>query len=321
MKNIDNKSIESCPHKNVKKDGPYLVCQDCGVVLEETFDFEDNKPFSSIYNDDQYNYERNIKLRDSKAKRDPKVKQKYDKIMVLERWFRDYETSFTEQKRTIQMLKGYNIKIDDAKYMSIKKRYLKYNRKHRKSYQNMVIIFLAIVWMEIKNTTNIRVERFIEICEILGHKISKKMLASAMHKVRKTETYWNKIKSVRELEKQIKERIKIVFQKDLNNASYEEVEEYIPTEESFEKMKIEMQLSLDRLLKKISYNDLQNLNYKAFTAGLLYYVGQTISNRKIFTQNLVEEMSKFSSTTIRKKYHILIDILGEPSEQPKIKIS
>ena len=75
-----------------------------------------------------------------------------------------------------------------------------------------------------------------------------------------------------------------------------------------------MQLKLDKILNQISYEHIQNLNYKAFTAGLIYYIGQTLENRKIFTQSLIEKYSKFSSTTIRKKYHLLIDLLGDPQE-------
>ncbi len=69
----------------------------------------------------------------------------------------------------------------------------------------------------------------------------------------------------------------------------------------------------DEYLINISYDHLKNLNYKAFTAGLIYYIGQTLDKeRKIFTQSLIEETTKFSSTTIRKKYHFLEDILGDP---------
>ena len=73
-----------------------------------------------------------------------------------------------------------------------------------------------------------------------------------------------------------------------------------------------MLLLADRILNKISYGQIQSLNYKAFTAGLMYYVGQTLENRKIFTQSLIESTSKFSSTTIRKKYHVLRNLLGDP---------
>jgi hypothetical protein len=82
-----------------------------------------------------------------------------------------------------------------------------------------------------------------------------------------------------------------------------------------------MLLIADKLLMQIPYDKLKNLNYKAFTAGLIYYIGQSLEgkeNRKIFTQSLIEETTKFSSTTIRKKFHILKDILGEPIEQKNI---
>ena len=73
-----------------------------------------------------------------------------------------------------------------------------------------------------------------------------------------------------------------------------------------------MLLLADKILKLIPYEDIQNLNYKAFTAGLIYYIGQTLENKKIFTQSLIESATKFSSTTIRKKFHVLKKILGDP---------
>ncbi|GAJ00421.1 unnamed protein product, partial [marine sediment metagenome] len=55
-------------------------------------------------------------------------------------------------------------------------------------------------------------------------------------------------------------------------------------------------------------------NHKAFTAGLIYYIGQSLENRKIITQSIVERTSRFSSTTIRKKFNALKKILGDPQE-------
>ena len=123
------------------------------------------------------------------------------------------------------------------------------------------------------------------------------------------------------MKKKIKEKIKILFQKDLNSISYENVKEYIPNQSEFDKLKISMQLMADELLKKIPYKDLKNLNYKAFTAGLIYYIGQTLENRKIFTQSLIEESTRFSSTTIRKKFNILKDILGFPQSQNSLAVN
>lgn len=316
----ENKEISKCEHKNVKRDSGFLVCQDCGIVLDDNIDFVDTVPIDDHYKETQLDYERNIRVRDSKAKQDPFIKQQYDRIQTLEKWYRDYQTSFSEQRKTIEFLKSYGINIDQVKYEAIKKRYLRYNRNHRKTYQNMVIIFLAIVWMEIKDTTNIRIERFIEISNELGHKINKKMLNNAMLKIKKTEKMWKKLKTTDDIEKEIKNRIKILFGKDLHNIPYEKVKEHIPSKSEYNKLQVEMQLITDRLLNEISYNHLKNLNYKAFTAGLIYYVGQCLENRKIFTQSIIEEATKFSSTTIRKKYHILKDIIGSPKQQGKISI-
>jgi len=248
---------------------------------------------------------------------DPKVKQKYDKIKTLNKWFQDYQSNFTEQKKTIELLKSYGIglNIDSVKYKEIKDRYLKYNKYHRITYQNMVIIFLAIVWMAIKDTTNIRLEQFIDAAQELGHKINKKMLNNAMHKVRRTEDAFNKqTKTKYDLEKEIKEKIKILFQKDLNQIPFEEVRSHFDGKVEYQKLKLEMQKKANKILNQISYRDIQNLNYKAFTAGLIYYIGQTLENTKIFTQFIIEKSSKFSSTTIRKKFNILKEILGEPDD-------
>ncbi|MCK4781060.1 MAG: hypothetical protein KAT57_12750, partial [Candidatus Lokiarchaeota archaeon] len=186
------------------------------------------------------------------------------------------------------------------------------NKYHRHNYQNMVIIFLAIVWMEIKDTTNKRIEEFIKVSRALGHKINKKMLNNAMLKVKRTENMLKSKKTKLDLEKEIKNRIKIVFQKDLNHIPFEVVKEFFTDEVEYEKIKMEMLLLANKILNKISYKQIQNLNYKAFTAGLIYYIGQSLDNRKIFTQSLIERASKFSSTTIRKKYHELKDLIGDP---------
>jgi hypothetical protein len=272
---------------------------------------------SQLYSDSQLDYERRIRKNDSRAMQDPKIKQKYDKIKTLNKWYQDYQSSFAEQKKTIDLLKGYKIglNIDNVKYKEIRDRYLKYNKYHRHTYQNMVIIFLAIVWMSIKDTTNIRLEQFIDAAQQLGHKINKKMLNNAMLKVKRTEDTFNKqSKTIFDLEREIKEKIKILFQKDLNQIPFEEVQVHLENKTEYQKLKLQMQKRVNKILDQISYRDIQNLNYKAFTAGLIYYIGQTLENPKIFTQNLIEKSSKFSSTTIRKKYNILKGLLGEPED-------
>jgi hypothetical protein len=313
----NNSETPICTHQNLMQDGPYIVCKDCGLIVDEGLEFETSSS-ASFYSDSQQAYERKIRVGDSRATQNPKIKQKYEKLKTLDKWFRDYHTNFSEQKKTIDLLKSYEIglNIDNVKYQHIKKRYLRYNKYHRQTYQNMIIIFLAIVWMEIKDTTNIRVEEFIKTSRELGHKINKKMLNNAMEKITRTETNLDdkQTLSISQLEREIKKKIKILFQKDMNNIPFEELKEYIADQEEFNKLKIDMQLIADRILTSIPYRYLQNLNYKAFTAGLIYYIGQTLENPKIFTQSLVEKTSRFSSTTIRKKFHILKDLLGDPTE-------
>jgi len=308
--------ITKCSHKNVKQDSGFIVCQDCGLIMEDNLAFEDTVSSSDFFTDSQRDYERRIRVSDSKALQDPVIKEKYDRIKTLEKWFRDYESDFIEQKKTIELLKtrGIGLNIDNVKIQEIKDRYLKYNKYHRHNYQNMVIIFLAILWMQIKDTTNIRVEQFINASSELGHKINKKMLNNAMLKVKRTEKIFKDKKSTKELENEIKSRIKIVFQKDLNHIPYDKVQEFFNNKMEYEKIKINMLLLVDKILNKISYPQIQSLNYKAFTAGLIYYIGQTLDNKKIFTQSLIESTSKFSSTTIRKKYHLLIELLGDPQK-------
>ena len=308
-----------CPHKNVKQEGGELVCKDCGLILEEKLASEYLNSYGGYNSDSQRDYEKRIRTGDSKALQDPIIREKYERIKTLEKWFRDYQSDFTEQKKTIDLLKGHGIglNIDNVRYRDIKDRYLRYNKYHRHNYQNMVIIFLAIIWLEIKDTTNIRIEEFIAVSKELGHKINKKMLSNAMAKLKRIEKMLEKKTDTSDtsmIEKEIKNRIKIVFQKDLNNIPYEEISEFIPSKSEFNRIKINMQLVADKILQLISYSHIQNLNYKAFTAGLIYYIGQSLENRKIFTQSLIEKYSKFSSTTIRKKYHVLNEILGDPQE-------
>lgn len=311
-----NKVNIECEHKNVKEEGGDLICQDCGLILDDKRPYKDSSD-SRFFSDSQLDYERRIRKNDSRAMRDPKIKQKYDKINTLNKWYRDYQSSFTEQKKSIELLKSYGIglNIDSVKYKEIKDRYLKYNKYHRHTYQNMVIIFLAIVWMAIKDTTHIRLEQFIDASQQLGHKINKKMLNNAMQKVKRTEDTFNKqTKTIYDLENEIKEKIKILFQKDLNQIPYEEVKSHFQSKTEYQTSKIEMLKRANIILNQISYEDIQNSNYKAFTAGLIYYIGQTLDNPKIFTQYLIEKASKFSSTTIRKKFNILKDILGDPED-------
>ena len=284
--------------------------------MEDNLAFENTSSTSDFFTESQRDYERRIRVSDSKALQDPAIKEKYDRIKTLEKWFRDYESEFTEQKKTIELLKshGIGLNIDNVVFKEIKDRYLKYNKYHRHNYQNMVIIFLAIVWLKIKDTTNVRIEEFIKGSRELGHKINKKMLNNAMLKVKRTENMLKEKRSTVDIENEIKSRIKIVFQKDINHIPYEEVQEYFPEKVEYEKIKIEMLLIADKILNRISYNQIQNINYKAFTAGLIYYTAQMLDNRKIFTQSLIEKSSKFSSTTIRKKYHFLKELLGNPQE-------
>ena len=313
--NNTNKEIADCEHKNVKLEGGYFVCQDCGLIDKDKIAFE-KVPLPNFYSESYLDYERKIRISDSRATQDPKTKARFEQIKTLSKWFRDSQSSFTEQKKTISTLKSFGIglNINNTKYNEIKDKYLRYNKYHRQTYENMVIIFLAIIWMEIKETTNVRIEDFIKASKELGHKINKKMLNNAMLKVKRTDKRLKGYKNAINLEEDIKNKIKILFQKDLNNIKFELIEQHFSSESDYIRLKLEMQLLADKILQKITYEQIQNLNYKAFTAGLIYYIGQTLDNRKIFTQSIVEYTSRFSSTTIRKKYHILNDILGDPSE-------
>ena len=309
------KELTACSHKNVKQERGYFVCQDCGIILEDYVAFETSTP-SNYFSDSRLEYERKIRTSSSKAIQDPKTKKRYDQINTLNIWFRDYQSNFSEQKKTIDLLKGYGIglSIDSVKYQEIKAKYLQYNKHHRQTYENMVIIFLAIVWMEIKETTNVRIEEFIKRTRELGHKINKKMLNNAMVKVKRTERRLKIDESASNLEEQIKNKIKILFQKDLNNILFRDVKQHLSNKTEYNKLKLDMQLVANKILNKITYEQIQNSNHKAFTAGLIYYIGQSLENRKIFTQSIVERTSRFSSTTIRKRYNVLKDILGDPQE-------
>ncbi len=314
-KKKNSKELTACTHKNVKQERGYFVCQDCGIILEDYVAFETSSP-SNYFSDSRLEYERKIRTGSSKAIQDPKTKKRYDQINTLNKWFRDYQSSFSEQKKTIDLLKGYGIglSIDSVKYQEIKAKYLQYNKHHRQTYENMVIIFLAIVWMEIKETTNVRIEEYIKKTRELGHKINKKMLNNAMIKVKRTERRLKIAESASNLEEQIKNKIKILFQKDINNILFRDVKQHLSNKTEYTKLKLDMQLVANKILNKITYEQIQNSNHKAFTAGLIYYIGQSLENRKIFTQSIVERTSRFSSTTIRKRYNVLKEILGDPQE-------
>jgi len=316
-KKKNSKELTACTHKNVKQERGYFVCQDCGIILEDYVAFESSSR-SDYFSESRLKYEQKIRISNSKATQDPKTKKRYDQINTLNIWFRDYQSNFSEQKKTIDILKGYGIglNIDSVKYQEIKAKYLQYNKHHRQTYENMVIIFLAIVWMEIKETTNVRIEEFIKKTRELGHKINKKMLNNAMEKVKRTERRIElKInESASNLEEQIKNKIKILFQKDLNNILFKDIKQHFSSKSEYNKLKLDMQLIANKVLNKITYEQIQSSNHKAFTAGLIYYIGQSLENRKIITQSIVERTSRFSSTTIRKKYNLLKEILGDPQE-------
>jgi len=243
------KKIADCEHKNVKQEGGYFVCQDCGLIDKEQIAF-DKSPLLDFYSESQIDYERKIRISDSRATQDPKTKARFEQIKTLSKWFKDSQSSFTEQKKTISMLKSYGIglNIDKAKYNEIKDKYLRYNKYHRQTYENMVIIFLAIIWMEIKETTNVRIEDFIKASKELGHKINKKMLNNAMLKVKRTDKRLKGYKNAINLEEEIKNKIKILFQKDLNNINFERVEQHFSSEPDYTKLKLEMQLLTAKIL-------------------------------------------------------------------------
>jgi len=112
-----NNSDNECTHKNINKESGFLVCQDCGLILDENIAFE--TPINGKYDKyvgSQQEYERNIRIRDSKALQHPTVKKQYERISTLKKWYRDYETSFTEQRKTIVLLKNYGFNINNTKY-------------------------------------------------------------------------------------------------------------------------------------------------------------------------------------------------------------
>ena len=125
-KKKSDSEISICSHNNVKQDNGFVVCQDCGLIMEDKLTFEDTVSTSEFYDDSQRDYERRIKISDSKALQDPIIKEKYERIKTLEKWFRDYESDFTEQKKTIELLKshGIGLNIGNVKYKEIKDRYL-----------------------------------------------------------------------------------------------------------------------------------------------------------------------------------------------------
>ncbi len=326
--NLVKKDATSCSHKNLLRDRGHIVCKDCGLILSEDITIlKDNFPYSSELENQQRIYEYRIKKLDKAALQDPIIKLKYDKIKKLGKWYKDSKTNFTRQKSEIDLLKNHNIQIDSVQFESIKKKYLTYLKNFKKPFQNMILIFFAIIWDEIKDSTNIRIERYLEICNEIGHKINKKMLNNAVIKVSTIKVKKKKDKDYvltfikkekkqlkLELEKKLKEQIKFLFNREINRISYHLVSNYIENEEKFENMKIQMQLLAYKVLKLIPYKFINSVNLKAFTAGFFYYISQISPFKKIFTQKIIadEEVSDFSATTIRKQFNYIKQFLGEP---------
>lgn len=326
--NLVQKDSYSCSHKNLVRERGHIICKDCGLILSEDITIlKDNFPYSNELENRQRVYEYRIKKLDKAALQDPIIKLKYDKIKKLGKWYKDSKTSFTRQKSEIDLLKGYNIQIDSIQFESIKRKYLSYLKNFKKPFQNMILIFFAIIWDEIKDSTNIRIERYIAICNEIGHKINKKMLNNALIKVstikvKKKKDIDNVLKSIKkekkqlklELEKKLKEQIKFLFNREINRIPYHLVSYYIESEEKFENMKIQMQLLAFKVLKLIPYKFINSVNIKAFTAGFIYYIAQISPFKKIFTQKIIadEEVSDFSATTIRKQFNYIKQFLGEP---------
>ena len=86
------------------------------------------------------------------------------------------------------------------------------------------------------------------------------MLNNAKLKVKKTEKIWKTYKTQEEIEREIKNRVKILFEKDLNNIPYDKVKSIVPSKGDYEKLKVELLLVADKLLKQIPYEKLKNLN-------------------------------------------------------------
>jgi len=105
-----------------------------------------------------------------------------------------------------------------------------------------------------------------------------------MLKIKRTE---NMLKQdFNNLQEEIKDRIRIVFQKDLNNIPYEKVKEHFAYKSQFEIMKINMLLLADKILTIISNKHIKNHNYKAFTAlGLYTMLGKHMTTKNIHSKS------------------------------------
>jgi hypothetical protein len=330
--NTPDPDDSTCKHDNIKRESGFYVCQDCGLTLgDDITTLTDNLPFSGAVDIKQKDYEYRIKKFDKSALQDPVIKEKYKKIKKLGKWYKDSKTNFARQKRDIDLLKSYGINITPVQFESIKKRYLSYMKNFKQPFQNMILIFLAIIWDEIGDTTNIRIEMYIEICNEIGHKVNKKMLNNALNKIEtiqvkkkkpdKDEEY-KRIKKEKQLlkqklEKKLREQIKFLFERGLNKIPYETVSNFVRDEEDFENVKIQMQLLAHKVLKLIPYRMINSVNIKAFVSGFIYYIAQLGPKKKsLFTQRLISDnkVSGFSATTIRKQYNYIRSFLGDPLE-------
>ena len=80
-KNSSAKESE-CEHKNLRQEGGFFVCQDCGLTEKDQIAFE-KTPIQEFYSDSQLEYERKIRISDSKAIQNPVTRRRYEQINTL----------------------------------------------------------------------------------------------------------------------------------------------------------------------------------------------------------------------------------------------
>ena len=78
----ESKKDTDCQHKNLRQEGGFFVCQDCGLIEKDQIAFE-KIPAPAFYSDSQIEYERKIRVNDSKAIQDPETRKRYEQIKTL----------------------------------------------------------------------------------------------------------------------------------------------------------------------------------------------------------------------------------------------
>ena len=103
-----------CSHKNIKQEGGFFVCQDCGLIEKDQIAFE-RTPIPEFYSNSQLEYERKIRVSDSKAIQDPETRRRYEQIKTLNKWLEEESAQTLDHAKVIPVESFGDIVVSWAK--------------------------------------------------------------------------------------------------------------------------------------------------------------------------------------------------------------